>query len=382
MDTDDADSKDFNDHLKEALETDLSDIERTGCVTAGRDLKKNVVILMMPSLGFRTNEKQEVVFRRMLLLFIRKAHELVEEAYTIVYAHVTIDLLNQYPLIYKFYSILPRSYKKNLQKMYVIHPNYGIKMFFEFARVFLSKKFYQKLVLLDSIYEFQKIIPPTALPLPLKFMKKEDDDRGLKYCGVLAPLNEAYIPELGTTPILSVCSQFIRARGGISHAGIFRVPGDEGELNLCKVRLQYATQGSDRIFLSENKDLLLIGDIDNITSINTRNTNSSSSAGSGGGSHHNSKKESTSKRSSAPPSGAKGKAGESTDSNENAAALLPPEAPTSIITISNINTVAQIFKMSIRDLPESLIPYDAYRAMVDLTRRYEVSFTLVRSAAD
>lgn len=373
MDSDDTDAKDFNDHLKEARETDLSDIERTGCVTWGRDLKKNLVILMMPSLGFKTHEKQDVVFRRMLLLFIRTANDMVNEAYTIVYAHVSIDLMNQYPLIYKFYSILPRSYKKNLQKMYIVHPNYGIKMFFEFARVFLSKKFYQKLVLFDSIYEFQKIIPPTALPLPLKFMKKEDDDRGLKYCGVLAPLTDSYIPELGTTPILSVCSQFIRSRGGVMHAGIFRVPGDEAELNLCKVRLQYAAQGSDRIFLSENKDLLLVGDIDNITSINSKHAaghSSSSSSGSG----PNSKKESTSKRGSTLSTSSNASSNSQANSNENAAALLPPEAPTSIITINNINTVAQIFKMSIRDLPESLIPYDTYRAMVDMTRRYEVSF--------
>lgn len=138
---------------------------------------------MIPGLGLKVNEKPEVTFRLMLLLFIRKAHEIVGSAYAVVYAHTSIDFINQYPLIYKFYSILPHSYKKNLQRMYILHPNTGIKMFFEFARVFLSKKFYSKLVLLDSILDFQRIIPPTRLSFPLKFYRREDEDNGFKYCG-------------------------------------------------------------------------------------------------------------------------------------------------------------------------------------------------------
>ena len=138
---------------------------------------------MIPSLGLRPSEKPDVTFRKMLLLFIRRANEIVGSTYAIVYAHTSIDIINQYPLIYKFYSILPHSYRKNLQRMYIIHPNTGIKMFFEFARVFLSHKFYNKLCLLDSILEFQKIISPKQLNFPLKFYRREDDDNGFKYFG-------------------------------------------------------------------------------------------------------------------------------------------------------------------------------------------------------
>lgn len=138
---------------------------------------------MIPSLGLKHSEKPEILLRMMLLLFIRKANEIVGNPYAVVYAHTSLDIINQYPLIYKFYSILPHAYRKNLQKMYILHPTTSIKMFFEFARVFLNHKFYNKLCLLDSILEFQKIIPPTQLSFPLKFYRREDDDNGYKYHG-------------------------------------------------------------------------------------------------------------------------------------------------------------------------------------------------------
>ncbi len=362
---DGADAKDFNEHLKEAQETDLSEIERTGCVSHGRDLKNNHVVVMIPSLGFKNNEKPEQVFRKMLLLFIRKANEMVGDAYSIVYAHTSIDIINQYPLIYKFYSILPRTYKKNLQKMYIIHPNYGIKMFFEFARVFLSHKFYSKLCLLESIYEFQRIVPPTMLPLPLKFLRKEDEDRGLKYFGQMAPLSESFDPSIGATRVIAFCAEYIKVNGGLKQPGIFRVPGDEGELNLAKVRLQYQHVGGSssphRILLSENKDYLIVGDVDSLTAKGKSSGTSSPLPG---------KKDSRVNSNSSSTATDAAKQGD-----DNPLASLPEEAPTSIVVMRNVNTVAQVFKMSVRDLPEALVPYDTYRALVDVTRRAEVSIS-------
>ena len=194
----DADAKDFNTHLNEARAADLSDLERTGCVTRGRDERNQHVIVLITHLGLAHGERPEVAFRRMLLLFIRRANEIVGAPYSVVYAHTGFDIMNQYPLIYKFYSILPRAYKKNLLKMHVLHPNMGIRMFFEFSRVFLSKKFYNKLCLYETILEFQKAIPPTQLALPHKFLRKEDEDRGLKYCGPPGPAEPLLRPRAGS----------------------------------------------------------------------------------------------------------------------------------------------------------------------------------------
>ena len=50
--------------------------------------------------------------------------------------------------------------------MYIIHPNVGIKMFFEFSRVFLSKKFYDKLSYVEHIVDFQRIVSPLQVSIP------------------------------------------------------------------------------------------------------------------------------------------------------------------------------------------------------------------------
>ena len=51
--------------------------------------------------------------------------------------------------------------------MYIIHPNVGIKMFFEFSRVFLSKKFYDKLSYVEHIVDFQRIVSPLQVTINL-----------------------------------------------------------------------------------------------------------------------------------------------------------------------------------------------------------------------
>lgn len=418
------DSKDFVTYLKEAQDTDLTEIERTGCVRQGCDFKGNHLIVMIPALGLNKQEKPETMFRKMLLLFLLKTHELVGNAYSVVYAHTSIDIINQYPLIYKFYSILPRSYKKNLQKMYVIHPNVGIRMFFEFARVFLSHKFYHKLCLLEQIIDFQRIIPPTQLFLPLKFIRKEDEDRELKYCGFMAPLSNSFDPVLGTVSMMDICMTFLRNKGGLTMSGLFRVPGDENELNLAKIRLQYAyadvvlstgdeadggsssststaeaaaskssgggnashhhpshvlpplnttssNSSRSRMVLSENGNYIILGDLNLLYAPPPSTTHAKDGKESSSATNSIDMKNSTHK-SSGSSSNEKASSSSPTSSSSSATNTLAPEASMSIVVIQNVHSVAQIFKMLIRDLPEALIPTSVYNDLVLITRQFEV----------
>lgn len=345
------DAKDFYVYLKEAQATDLTDIERTGCISAGRDLKGNPVIVLIPVLGVTPGDKVEVSYRKMLLLFIRKAHEIVGSNYAVVYAHTNVDIINQYPLIYKFYSVLPREFKKNLTKMYVIHPNVGLKMFFEFARVFLSHKFYSKLVLLDSILEFQRLIPPMQLMLPLRFLRKEDEIRGLKFYDRMASLKLSFDPSIGTTRSMHVCATFLKLNGGLQTKGLFRIAGDAGDINLVKIRLQYAHQNGDyteRIMLSENKDYILVGNMDGLQKTRPLTLDRK-------------------------PSGdvsTRTKPG--SESSKEEEFQVPEELPMSVVVISDIHTVARILSMSISHLPETLVPYELYCKLMESTRKHEV----------
>lgn len=358
----DDDNLDFMTYMQEAQNTDLSAIERTGCLNVGRDLKNNPLIIMIPSMALHLSDKPEVMFRKMLLLFLVKANEMVGTAYSVVYAHTTYDVMSQYPLIYRFYSVLPRSYKKNIQKMYIIHPNVGIRMFFEFARIFLSQKFYSKLSQFESILDFQRVIPPTLVHLPLKFLRKEDEDRGLKYFNKMPPLQRSFEPLIGSTKCLEVCMEYLRHHQGIKQTGIFRIPGDEGELQLAKVRLQYAyhVDRKPRICLSENKAFLIVGDLDHLYQVSPVNSTESAAATSQSASL-GSRKASSGKLSATP------------SENSGNTSQLPDEVPMSIVAISNIHTAAQVLKMSIRDLPEALVPESLFAELVNITRRHDVS---------
>lgn len=392
------DSHEYLTHLEEAKGIDFSDLESTGCVTFGRDLKSNQVIIVLPELALARAEKQEITFRRVLLLFIKKAHDIIAtQKYSIVYGHCALDVINQYPLIYKYYSLLPREYKKHLEKMYILNANLGIKMFFEFSRVFLSHKFYAKLLLLDSIVDFQKYFPPTQLSFPTKFYSKDDEKLGLKYQGYMVPLRYSFDYSIGTIEILSICARFLRRNKGLLQEGIFRIPGNEMEINLARHRLQYSGQKDlktnnrkKRIHLSETENSIILGNIEVLLQTPTTNSNSNLNITNNpahpqvGKNHsHNSSFNSLfstmtevdmNKRVTPNllqnPTILKEQQ-EIEEELEKFSNDFPPEVTMTCVSISNVNTVAQIFKMVIRDLHEPLFPPDAYRLLIDFTRKYD-----------
>ena len=121
---------------------------------------------------------------------------------------------------------------------------------------------------------------------------------------------------------------------------MFRVAGDEIELNLAKIRLQYANSGSNRsnsrIIMSEREDYILIGDLERLLKPPTTSA---------------SEIELT----------------ESQQQHQQSA----ENVPMSIVLISNVDTVCQIMKMSIRDLPEPLVSTVVLKQLIDLVRAFE-----------
>jgi len=114
-------------------------LEMSSCVTHGTDERGTPVLLCIPRVAFdSTSTVNESQIRKILLLLVKVADTVVKGRFALVYAHDGAQYwLNRQPIVFKFYKLLPRLYKRNMEKMYIIHPNVGIKMFFEFSRVFL-----------------------------------------------------------------------------------------------------------------------------------------------------------------------------------------------------------------------------------------------------
>ena len=307
--------------LEEAAETEMADLERSGCVSVGLDsIRQEPVLMFIPSLGFARADKSDATLRRMLLLFIRTADSIVKQSFSICYAHTSLSILSQQPLVYRYYKMLPRAYKKNLQKLYVLHPTQLIRVFFEMGvRWFISDKFYRKLFFVDNIANLQRIVPPALCPLPHALIKQEDDETGRKPGGTVLPLPMSFDASLGTTKLIHQCCEYIRQHG-LQRKGIFRISGDEVALILVKTRVQATS------YRAATDRTVIIG--------------------------------ATGDNEALPPQSEKGGLAESAGSARNNGVAGGGNPGLGSVVVTCVDTVAQVLKMLLRSLPEPLVPFD------------------------
>ncbi len=232
-------SPQFQHILDEALSLDLSDLKRSGCVKIlpRRSADDVSVVMVMPRLGFLKDSSDQVIKRMMLLLFL-EMDAIADGPYVMIYAHTPMSILSQQTVIYRYYTKLPFSYRKNMKMLYILRPQYAVKAFFEFAKVFLSEKFYRKLVLVGSLVSFERLVPSSVLSLPTELHALEDRDCSLLPQSPISTIAESFVPQLGTTYILHQCITFLRKSGALTRKGIFRIAGDDALLTMAKTRLQ------------------------------------------------------------------------------------------------------------------------------------------------
>jgi hypothetical protein len=228
---------DYDSILKLAETTDFSRIQKSGSVSVGKDLSGYPIITFFPTIGYDYGDNADETVNLIYLLFVKLAHNIITSGpFSIVYSRKSADWRK--PLVYEYYKMLPEKEKKNLIKIFVINPQVGIRMFFAITRVFLSADFYKKLVFVENIAEFQRIVPPKKLILPYNYLSTEDQEKGLKCSGVSVPLSLDFVSSFGTTSIMKRCTKFLKDSGGLKRVGIFRVAGNENQLSLVRVRLQ------------------------------------------------------------------------------------------------------------------------------------------------
>lgn len=239
--------------LREAERTDLSRAQNSNCVVIGHDIYNCPIVAFIPNMNFDYGNQSDQILHQLYLLFIKVVHPIARDGpFSIVYSRKGVDWRK--PLIYEYYKLLPEKLKKNLMKIYIINPQIGVKMISSIARVFLSADFHSKLFYVQTIADFQRIVPPRKLILPAIFLGSADQDMGLKCSGVSVPLALDYLPAHRTSSIVHRCATFLRSKGCLRKTGLFRVAGNESLLSLVRVRLQppiFYTKDQMRSFLSK-----------------------------------------------------------------------------------------------------------------------------------
>ena len=98
---------------------------------------------------------QFLSFYQYFSFIIKSIEEFVQNDYVIAYFHQGMRDTNKPSLqfLWNAYKELDRSFKKNLKKLYVVHPTTFIRMVWFFFKPIISEKFKNKLIYTSSLDE-------------------------------------------------------------------------------------------------------------------------------------------------------------------------------------------------------------------------------------
>jgi Rho GTPase-activating protein 1 len=94
--------------------------------------------------------------------------KIVEQDYTLLYCHHGFTSTNKPPFssIRKMYSELDRKYKKNIKKLYILHPTNFIRVMMSLMKPFLNYKFGKKLSYVNRLAELEPVMYLDNLDIP------------------------------------------------------------------------------------------------------------------------------------------------------------------------------------------------------------------------
>lgn len=118
--------------------------------------------------AFRLPDKKDLNGTTFIEYIIKQMEPYVQNDYVIVYFHQGLKEDNKpsIPFLWNSYKDLDRNFRKNLKKLYVVHPTLFIRWIYSFFRPFISEKFKNKLVYLSSLEELRQSLGLNQLKLP------------------------------------------------------------------------------------------------------------------------------------------------------------------------------------------------------------------------
>lgn len=275
----------FDERLQAAIDADLADVVNIQCVGLGYDytisqdekeaevdgsgdksgvcdgLDVNDIaceepprspncIYIIPQLGFNASNGDATYLERMTSLFLKLSRAVVNRKYSIIYAHSKYSLFAQGRVLKRLYRSLPRCFKKNLARLYVLYPTPKLRACFHLSKLFLEDKVVGKLTFVKCWSQLQRVLSPLAVKLPPTAIQLEDSARHPPPLQSMPTLEEVYVEQLNAPPFVARCVKFLRRRG-MQREGLFRVPGDQTALSLSARR--FRDKECSRIVLVETE---------------------------------------------------------------------------------------------------------------------------------
>lgn len=381
--------------LEEAKRTDLSDVWQS--IGETRDNKNRPCVYFLPSLmlDFLSNiSTKRQILHKMVLLFISIIDIISYHPFSIIYGYTKSSWFIQSYVHKRIHSILPFRYKDNLCQMFVLQPLCGAKLFFGIASFFVDKKFYSKLHFIENIATLQDIIHPLYLSLPSLYHQWEDNTLNIagpssslsssscsssrhfiNHTRHMPSLEDVFDLNLGAPPLLVRCAEYMLSCVGIATEGVLRVAGDPGLFALAKYRMRFHLGEAILFQPQESRATAEVAVADSVTAIVDDGEEMVV------GASVRAKDSSLAKSGQFSTSNlfpayihviSKDMFGSTAHKLVLQSEVSPNTVPLlSVITISDVDTAAQLLKAYIRELPVPLVTFAAYEQILPVTASLE-----------
>ncbi|KAH7885497.1 hypothetical protein F5I97DRAFT_1886063 [Phlebopus sp. FC_14] len=176
-------------------------------------------------------DPHEVSYDLLLTRILAYLDLYVESDYTVVFFAAGGRYAPSWNWVWKAYRSLSRKYRKNLKRLYIVHPSFFSKMLFSLAGAVISPKFFRKIVYISTLSELARHVPLTQIDIPpavyqenSKHEKQVEMPIPIRASVFGVPLEElmGYDGEKGSVPrVVKDSIQYIR-ESGLDKDGLFR----------------------------------------------------------------------------------------------------------------------------------------------------------------
>ncbi|GFU22549.1 protein prune homolog 2 [Nephila pilipes] len=136
-----------------------------------------IIIFSACYLPDRSRKDYEYVMDNLFLYVIVTLDELVAEDYVLIYLHGATERSNMpsFGWLKRCYQMIDRRLRKNLKRLYLVHPTFWLKTIVIMTRPFISSKFTRKLKFVYSLKELSNLVFLDYVCIPDK-VKQFDED--------------------------------------------------------------------------------------------------------------------------------------------------------------------------------------------------------------
>lgn len=170
----------YNKFLREALSQDLTDMAALNFIYhSGEDASGRANIVFVSShLPVETAN-----LNRVLMYMVKVCDPLVSKDFNVIYFHTLFRSANKPPFqwLKDLYALFNRKYKKNMKRIFIVHPTFWTKMVLWFAKPFVSVKVWKKLHTITRLREIYQYFDPKTLRIPEAIHKFDLDQFGADY---------------------------------------------------------------------------------------------------------------------------------------------------------------------------------------------------------